>query len=1625
MDPKTESHSFGRALRWVRPEIEQALGRARQILAGVLDDESPLDTLSGAVDEMRAVAGVCQVARCAAAELLAEQLAETLTQVAEGAVSDREAVLGDAVAAMFRLGHYTEVVGNSAGDHPLALLDDINSLREGCGKSALKAPQVLVQLWTAQNLPTPPSGEAARSQTRVAAAAQRVTPVLRKALAVLSQDLTHAKAWAAWQQASAALAERVPGRFGPSLWLLTQRLAAQPSSLPRSTQAAVLELLKRQLALLIHAGKAADEALEQSAANTFAGWVLLLLRLGDSAGLAHQWLAPFGIDLDALSSQRLLDLQQRLKRPTEDSLQAVKQALRQDFAALKDEIDIWHAGGGEDGEAKSTIKATVSRLSASVRAIGSEELAAQLQLVLTRVDGLERTPSKDDQWQALAEELLAAEAALGSQQEIESETSTGISAELRSSILRECLINLTRLKTEVDALLADGDKEHGDAAVEQARQVAGALDVFGDQALTTPFRDLQTIMSRTDFDALMRNTSLVAAFADAVASAEYMLEALRDGDPDPGDEAERFATYVSILAEKVGKDSPAPVAEEATSEAPVSEVDDDLRDIFIEEAEEVLEELQKHGAQPDLATPEVCAEVRRAFHTLKGSGRMVGATDIGDFAWSVEHLLNKCIDGAREFSAPVSQLVHDAVEALPEVIDGFRNGRSALPVTAPLIARAEALLVSDEAEASLKEAPPAPLSKPESATEAATPSSDVAQSVSNDAELRLIFCSEAQDLLDDAERLLAALRGNSADTDSAHELQRVFHTLKGSARMADATGLADLGTTLDARAKHALGGARISDEDHKYFRAGVAIGWEMTDAFQTGRDDPPPDIDQRVETLSDEPGVTEAPSRPVEVGAEAQSTQPVAVDLEGVDQELLGIFMPECDELLDNIDHALADAQTKPSAEVLDAMFRGLHTLKGGARMCGLLVLGEQAHSLETEVENLRNSRRALGAEECANLQRAVDRLHTLRDAVAIPAIGGASTVETVDVGGEEADAKVNVEGTARVGVAQLDGMLSEIGEISMFRSRLEQQMLGMSGQLREFEQAIERLRVQVRNLEQATDAQIQARASGRTHHANDADRYAEEFDPLEMDRYTRMQELTRSITETIGDLGSLHRTLNEAVDASESMVIQQGRVSTQMQDGLLTTLAVPFARQQQRLGRVVRQVAEEEGKSAELKIEGGETELDRNVLERMIPAVEHILRNGVVHGIEKGEQRQEQAKPAAGQIGISLARDGNQVVVRITDDGAGLNFARIREEAISRQLLGSDVELSDDRLAQFIFEPGFSTASDVSISAGRGVGMDVVASELRQLGGSIEVASHPGQGSTFTLRLPVSLAVTQSLQVQVGSQDYIVPLTAISGVARVAVTELAAARQSGDEFRYGNNGYEVHLLGESLGEVAQLPETGYVPVLFLRVGGEDSSGRRMAVVVDHLLGTREVVAKSAGRQLAQVPGVAGATIQPDGRVVVILDVANVILDAERRALRGEVTKHSDEAQQSPLVLVIDDSITMRRVAERILRRAGYRVALAKDGADGVAQLQTTRPDAVLLDIEMPRMDGFEVASFIRHEESLADLPITMITSRSGQKHRDRARSLGIESYLIKPYQEAQLLTALQGHLSADEEVSA
>ncbi len=933
-----------------------------------------------------------------------------------------------------------------------------------------------------------------------------------------------------------------------------------------------------------------------------------------------------------------------------------------------------------------------------------------------------------------------------------------------------------------------------------------------------------------------------------------------------------------------------------------------------------------------------------------------------------------------------------------------------------------------------------------------------------DAELLGVFLIEAEELLEALDRSSSALERNLRDAGAVADMKRVLHTLKGSARMAGLADIGQVGHQLESMFEAVERGQLAADGAFFARLHAASDGLHLAlDDLRRGR---VPDLQSLLLDIGGEsvpasdafePSPELMPAAIPEAPSAAPSPlfggdiTPTPESLRNYDSELGTIFSAEAAELLETLEASLKRWRADPQdpAPMRDIQ-RALHTFKGGARMAGLNAMGDLVHDVETRVNRVEAGLDAVGPAVLSALEHDVEALHRMHDllergdiasllhgedsaakelAAELPSAALESTAAPRAPNAwdpllfwrpeDEGDSALRRE-TARVPVEALDAMLNEAGEISIYRSRLDEHNASVRAQLNEMTQAIARIRDQLRQLDAETDAQIAARGLGAT---EQVDRYATEFDPLEMDRYTRMQELSRALSESVGDLANLQGTIEGLTSEAETLLMQQGRVNTEVQQGLMRTLMVPFSRQLTRLQRVVRQTAAENGKLAEVVFSGAESELDRNVLERMTAPLEHLLRNSIVHGIEDPQSRAAAGKPELGRINVNLWREGSQLLVELRDDGRGLDFQAIRATAIKRGLMPADAEVTDDEIAQFIFQPGFSTARKLTQDAGRGIGMDVVASEVKQLGGTLELASETGRGARFLVRLPLNLAMSQALLIGVGHEQYAIPLPSIEGIARIPREQLDDLySEDGPSMTYGGADYRVYYLGDFVGIPRdRSSEARTVSAILVRLGeGLVAGERRIAVVVDQLFGNREIVSKAVGPQISSIAGVTGATILADGRVVLILDPASLAQDRARRMLislaagKADATAGEDERE---LIMVVDDSITIRRVTERLLLKQGYRVITAKDGLDAMAQLQTEQPSAILLDIEMPRADGFEVAAFVRNSDRIARTPIIMITSRSGEKHRERARSIGVDRYLIKPFQEDQLVGELRGVL--------
>ncbi|EDY87224.1 CheA signal transduction histidine kinase [gamma proteobacterium HTCC5015] len=1031
------------------------------------------------------------------------------------------------------------------------------------------------------------------------------------------------------------------------------------------------------------------------------------------------------------------------------------------------------------------------------------------------------------------------------------------------------------------------------------------------------------------------------------------VEANERGQPDPFDEG-------AAASQQDEDQAPAEPEEELAAAAPTFDTeeetirvdtDDELVDIFLEECEELIDECDNTLQQCEESgfQEEQIAALQRQMHTLKGGARMAELTPMGDLSHALEEAVLGIQQGEVEATEVVTSTLRQAGDQLAAMMQEVQE-RGQLTSARALVSRLERIRQGEA---------PAATEQTDAPSESPAVSAVAEVELGDEAEPREVAAAEES-------------------------------------------------------------GAALED-----------------DSVESGE------------------------------GAEANSSaDKIAVD---VNDDLVEIFLEEGEDLVQACDNLLHEWEgndfDKAQAEELQ---RQLHTLKGGARMAGLTPIGDLSHAMEELILSVEKEKIEMDdstmevlksvADELTDMlasirkhgyvvsaQQWVDRLNKLgagealddggeplaeepaptaeiteaQDKPSLPAEGQSDQPEdpvAKVIDPNDANAKRFAETAApaamtgataeqiRVRADRLDSLVNSAGEVSVYHSRLQQQLGGFGFNLGELNQTVDRIREQVRQVSIETDAQIDSR------YAREQENPYDDFDPLEMDRYSHMQQLSRSLMESVHDLEDLRDTMSNMVRDSETLLHQQQRVSTDLQEGLMGTRMVRFDGVTSRLRRIVRQTAQQLDKKAQIEFEGVDNEVDRSVQERMLAPLEHMLRNAVSHGIEAPQERAAKGKSEQGHINLHIGRDGSFIVLTLSDDGAGIDVNRIREKAIERGLMEKGQEVPDQEVMQYILHTGFSTADQVTQISGRGVGMDVVNSEIKHLGGSLRIESELGHGTTFLVRLPLTLAINQALLVLAGEDTYAIPLTAIEGVARVGGQALSEQYDSDvPQYRYAGEDYDIFYLPSLLkqGVPGELDDEEQYPLLLVRAGE-----RRVAIHADEMLGRREIVVKPVGRQVSTLPGVSGATILDDGRVALILEISGLVQgDVVMMSLTEDIDEPDSQAQEKKkTVMVVDDSITIRKVSARFLERNNYEVVTAKDGMDAVAQLQEVRPDVMLLDIEMPRMDGYEVATHVRATQEIEDLPIIMITSRTGDKHRERAMQIGVNRYLGKPFQEAELL---------------
>jgi chemosensory pili system protein ChpA (sensor histidine kinase/response regulator) len=1130
----------------------------------------------------------------------------------------------------------------------------------------------------------------------------------------------------------------------------------------------------------------------------------------------------------------------------------------------------------------------------------------------------------------------------------------------------------------------------------------------------------------------------------------------------------------------------APVAAPA-----ISEEDNELLEVFLEEAQEVLEILRANleisQLHPDSMEP--ITVMRRGFHTLKGSGRMVGLDDLGEVAWAVERAMNNWLKDNKpatpallKFIAKAADQFQGWVQALSSTgsaqVDGtelvelaqqFENGVEPLSLLQPEVEiPSEESVAEPQAEPEPAEVEPEAVPVPAAKVEEAEPEVELEPSetdtvvvgaVSLSTSLFSIATEEAAGHLAALRQHLETLRESTPPVIS-HDFMRAAHTLAGVNRTMGFQMVADLAYALEQWLEIRIENPFVlSDAQNELVGQVINTLDEMSRQIREERREPQaqPELIARLQAEREQLGSAElqvAPAEAEQSEEQAETVVPPPAETappevapaaapavpaqepageqtprmrqmvderrvrDDIDEQLLPIFLEESEDLYPQVGTDLRGWRDQPDNESLpNNLQRLLHTLKGSARMAGVMRLGELTHRMEDRViAAMAKAERDPGLfDELDNyFDRIGNVLEQLRsgevaqepEAELVPAEAVAAA-PMLELGAERAIFAAML----RVRSDTIDHLVNEAGEISVARSRIETELRNFRNGLLDLTDSINRLRHQLREIEIQAESQMEARGILSTD-------LAEKFDPLEFDRFTRFQELTRFMGESVHDVQTVQQTLLKNLDETAAALSAQAYLNRDLQQSLMVIRMVPFSSISERLYRIVRQTSKELDKRANLDLVGVEVELDRSVLERMAAPFEHLLRNAVAHGLESQERRAEQGKPPIGEIRVALSQESNEVVFDFSDDGGGLDMENLRQRAVAQGLVEADEQLNEEQTMQLIFSSGLSTASEVTEISGRGIGMDVVRSEITALGGRIDVSSEAGKGTHFRIHLPLTLAVTQVLMVQSGQDTYAVPSVMVEQVLQLKPAMLEDAYQQGSIEWHGRNyplRYLAHLLGDS---ERPLESQLHNPVLLLRSGEQ-----RIALHVDSLQGNQEAVVKNIGPQLARLTGIAGATVLGSGRVVLIL---NPVMLKQRipvavKEMKAKAVPEAEELNLRPLVMVVDDSLTVRKITSRMLTRAGYEVITAKDGVDALEQLTQATPAVILLDVEMPRMDGFEFTKHVRSDSKIKHLPIIMITSRTADKHRNYAMELGVNAYFGKPYQEEELLAEIAGYIGAPE----
>src|ERR1700733_11981067 len=1483
-------------LHIVAKELATTLNDARASLEAYAERSDQQVLLEKCADQLHSAHGVLRLVEVYGAALLAEEMEHVTRYLLSSDNDQKRQVDGlDALMrAMVQVPTYLERVLSGGRDLALVLLPLLNDLRSVRGSPLLSEGTLLLLNLKSDQPAQPQSQRQGEQAISVAQWARRLRPrfqigllgyirgerqvqnleILAKVAEKLEQVATTQPVFQLWWVVGAILeAVRANGLEGSAT---LKRLLGQAD---------------RQIKALYELGEA--RYCEDPPIDLLNNLLYYVPRATPSGGRISAVRASFKLAELLPVDDTIEQERESLSAPSVKLMRTVAAAIKEDLSKVKDVLDIFvRRGGGQSAELLPQLD-LLKKISDTLGVLGlgelrqrvQDEIQALSQIIqdgkpppedsLVRVAGvlLSVEDSLDDQLVRLILPVQSADSAADVPRDQDQEF-----RQVSEAVLRECIVNLARIKEAVSAAVQKPN-EFSAQGLDNVPQLlrgitAGLLMLGKGRAVELMDAIGKQVRMLIEPGAPPPDAIRLERVADAIVSIEYYMETLQNGRTDPWYMLDNAETCLKTLADddtlsrvpnlnltsseaaKTMKLDPSEtIAMERTKRAhaatnplivvPEPEaVDPQFVELFIEEAKEEIASVQKAFPLWDQNPMdlEALSSMRRSFHTLKGSGRMVGARAIAEFAWSIENLLNRIIDKTLSRTPGMMALLRNSVAALPQLVEQLETGRSGTAPTEALMTRAFAYADGrDPEQAKINVAPEDRAGSDANSATTSWAGATTAPKPPMDAMLHDIYAKETSSHLTEIREYLRKRSGQPAPHDLPESVYRAIHTLSGSSKMAEARH----GIRITEPLNHVM--RKVFDSGHGLSDTGLATLEQSVRAIEnvlshineaTGFFSDQPELLARLRDLEAEvdrmianaardtsasamvPALAEAAAPvavaiPAAVATPAPVATPAAVQpapeherppAEEFDHEIANIYSEEATELLEAAQGSLTGwNKDRKDKQPVAELQRQLHTLKGGARMAGVSAMGDLSHELETLVLQIDSGAVAGDDHAHAVMQASLDELSRMRDLVSngtlpgnardlIAQIRGLAAPETAapaapaavtsaaavpapvaaaaptpapaaapapapvpaarvaaappaarapsperspepaaaneDVPalemssapilpGREAAPVERVE-MARGDADLLDTMLNNAGEVSIFRARLDQQVNSIDFNLAELARTVIRLKEQLRGLEIETEAQV-------LHRHQDTEPRRDDFDPLELDRYSALQQFSRALAETSGDVASIQGLLETLTREAQSLLTQQARVITELQNSLMRTRMVPFQRHVQRLTRLVRQAANDTGKRAELAVQGAAAELDRQMLERMLAPLEHMLRNSVVHGIETPDRRALLGKPDVGRISVSLERDGAEIVIVVADDGAGINVKLIREKAVALGLTDAHAKLTDEEAVQLILEPGFSTAGHVTQSAGRGVGMDVVATEVKKLGGGLFIDTTAG----------------------------------------------------------------------------------------------------------------------------------------------------------------------------------------------------------------------------------------------------------------------------------------------------------